>query len=338
MSKKVSVVVPVFNAREYLADCVESLRAQTIDDLEVIFVDDGSSDGSADFLENVVSSDSRFHVVCCPENIGAYSARAKGMQAAKGDYIGFVDADDAVEPNMYEVLREVACTQAADIVICEAIERDAAGAENYRAKFGGTGLHKKDLLSSFCAGHFGTNAMWNKLYERRLIEKNASRPLRWRQDISEDAIINIGCFAEAKRVALVDRPLYRHNRNESSVTRDQDRLSIYIQLLRAYALALEQYRHFDSDGLQQVTDMFAKRLARVAHSIPHFSVDEKEQFMIADALELAVDIYPQGVLSLMTADWRSRVNNTTVKGAAIDLARASRTLGRAVKSLVLGKS
>lgn len=99
----ISVIVPVYNTLEYLPRCVDSLRRQTCRELEILLVDDGSTDGSAQLCDRLAGEDERIRVFH-KENGGSSSARNLGIKEAKGQYIGFVDSDDYVEPDMYELL------------------------------------------------------------------------------------------------------------------------------------------------------------------------------------------------------------------------------------------
>ena len=99
MSELISIVIPVYNKEPYLADCFDSLRKQTYEDIEVIMVDDGSTDGSAAVCRKYVEMDSRFHYIY-QENGGQNSARQKGAENATGEYLIFVDADDYVSHDM----------------------------------------------------------------------------------------------------------------------------------------------------------------------------------------------------------------------------------------------
>ena len=99
IEKKVSVIVPIYNAEKYLNKCLESIIGQTYKNLEIILVDDGSSDNSPIICDAWAQIDSRIRVIH-KKNGGVSSARNAGIDLAQGDYIGFVDADDWIEPNM----------------------------------------------------------------------------------------------------------------------------------------------------------------------------------------------------------------------------------------------
>ena len=118
---KVSIVVPVYNVENYLEFCVRSLKAQTLKDIEIILVDDGSPDNSGKICDELAKTDSRISVVH-KQNGGLSSARNAGIAVARGEYIGFVDSDDWVEPDMYEHLLKLIEENDADIADCGMIE------------------------------------------------------------------------------------------------------------------------------------------------------------------------------------------------------------------------
>lgn len=111
----VSVIVPVYNTEKYLARCLDSILAQTLKDIEIICVDDGSTDSSPDILREYAAKDERICLIH-KENGGLVSARKAGVQAASGQYIGYVDSDDWIEPVMYEKLYGYAAREQADLV------------------------------------------------------------------------------------------------------------------------------------------------------------------------------------------------------------------------------
>ena len=114
---KVSVIVPVYNTEQYLKECVDSLLKQTLTDLEIILIDDGSPDNSAYICDEYAKLDSRVKVIH-KENGGLSSARNAALDICKGEYIGFVDSDDFVEPTMFEELYNSAINYNSDISIC----------------------------------------------------------------------------------------------------------------------------------------------------------------------------------------------------------------------------
>lgn len=112
---KVSVIVPVYNTAEYVGRCIDSILAQTLQDIELIMVDDGSTDGSAQILDSYAAADPRVKVVHKP-NGGVSSARNVALQMAQGEYIGFVDSDDYIAPQTYALAYEAAVEQGVELV------------------------------------------------------------------------------------------------------------------------------------------------------------------------------------------------------------------------------
>ena len=116
---KVSVIIPVYNVRPYLEQCMDSVLQQTLDDIEVICIDDGSTDGSGEILDKYVQKDSRVKAVH-QDNAGAAQARNTGLEKASGDYILFVDGDDYLTENALETLYLRALEENADVCVCDA--------------------------------------------------------------------------------------------------------------------------------------------------------------------------------------------------------------------------
>ena len=117
MTAKVSVIIPVHNDAPYLIKCLNSVANQTLEDIEIICVNDGSTDNSLDILNEYASKDSRFKIIN-QENAGAAVARNKGIEIATGDYLSILDADDFFENNMLEYMYYTAKTEQSDVVIC----------------------------------------------------------------------------------------------------------------------------------------------------------------------------------------------------------------------------
>ena len=113
----ISFIIPVYNCKAFLPDCVSSIRSAGLTDYEILLIDDGSTDGSGALCDALVKTDGRIRVVH-KLNGGVASARNVGLDHVKGEYIGFVDSDDIISPVMYEVLLEQAKTHGADLVQC----------------------------------------------------------------------------------------------------------------------------------------------------------------------------------------------------------------------------
>ena len=117
---KVSIIVPVYNAEKFLRQCLESIQAQTLQDIEVILINDGSDDDSIKICQEFVDKDARFFLYT-QENQGAGVARDNGISLAKGEYIGFVDSDDWIEPETFEKMYSAAMSYSVDVVRCNTV-------------------------------------------------------------------------------------------------------------------------------------------------------------------------------------------------------------------------
>ena len=116
---KISVIIPIFNVEKYINQCLNSLIKQTLNDIEFICIDDCSTDDSFKIIKEYEKKDNRVKVVQMQRNSGQGAARNRGLELAKGEYIGFVDPDDWIEPDMYEKMYNQAKNLESDIVICE---------------------------------------------------------------------------------------------------------------------------------------------------------------------------------------------------------------------------
>lgn len=216
--EKISVIVPIYNLAPWLGRCVESILAQTCENLEVILVDDGSGDDSLDIAREFARQDCRVKVIH-QENAGVTAARLRGVEEATGDWIGFVDGDDELEPQMYARLLENARTYGADISHCGYQRIDSSGNVDYHYNTGRihcqdhlTGL--RELLEERLVGP----GLWNKLYKRELF-----RGLREKMDFSirnnEDMLMNFYLFSGAGKSVYEDVCPYHYLFRENSAAR-----------------------------------------------------------------------------------------------------------------------
>ena len=123
MQPKVSVIVPVYNCEAFLQACIDSLTGQTLEEMEMIFVCDASPDDSLSILRRAEVQDSRIRVIAFEKNRGVSAARNAGIEAAQGEFVGFCDSDDWVEPEMYESLYRTALEHDADISFCRVFNK-----------------------------------------------------------------------------------------------------------------------------------------------------------------------------------------------------------------------
>ena len=212
----ISVIVPVYNAEKYIEKCVASIRAQTYRNLEIILVDDGSCDRSGELCEAFALEDSRIAVIR-KENDGVGPARNAGLDAMHGDYVGFVDADDWIDPEMYEVLLQRMIAENAQISCCGtafvAVNGEITGYFDADLNVQFT-VYSTNAQMELIHGGRITNSMWNKLYAAGIFDG-----LRQKNVYMEDLAIQYLLIAKAERVTYTGQPMYFHYLSENSITR-----------------------------------------------------------------------------------------------------------------------
>lgn len=218
MKDLISIIVPVYRVEKYLKKCIDSLLTQTYPFLEIILVDDGSPDSCPEICDEYAQNDSRI-VVIHTENGGVSKARNMALNIAKGKYIGFVDADDWIEPNMYEVLYQTLKDSNAQISIVSCLmehesDNDKAmeNSFSYNEK-NIVSLDSKEALKYMCLGNLYEGHMWLKLVDRELFEA-----VRFPEDITicEDMLVSTQLFLDAKRVSYYPYYGYHYLQREDS--------------------------------------------------------------------------------------------------------------------------
>lgn len=264
----VSVIVPVFNASATLEGSVHSLTSQTLQELEIILVDDGSSDGSLEKIHDLARSDARIKSLEIDSNVGVHEARSAALKCATGQWIGFLDADDRARPMMFEVLYRAGESSGASMVICGA-NLVAPSGEIIAPKvhFTHDACIEKHIFERFCRLEFRTGSLWNKLYRRELICKYGTIPFRWRQNTNEDLLVNIGCFLDADVVQIIASNLYDYVQRGDSVTQTTKPAAAFTQLLRAYALAVELFADRGEEVLLLIDQLYQHQLAHACYHI-----------------------------------------------------------------------
>lgn len=221
---QISIIVSIYNTEKYLTQCIDSIIQQTYPDLEIILVDDGSTDCSGKICDEYALKDSRIKVIH-KENGGLVSARQAGIKIARGDYIGFVDSDDWIEQNMYQTLYHIAERENADIV-AEGLIDDFDGecittmnqipAGRYMTSDERNYLYNNMLCCKnfFCLGILPY--LCNKIFHRKLILKHMDKvPQTIR--VGEDAAASYPMFVMAERVIISDTAHYHYCHRKNSM-------------------------------------------------------------------------------------------------------------------------
>lgn len=216
--KKISIIVPVYNTGKYLYKCINSILAQTLEDFELIIINDGSVDNSCDICDEYAKTDSRVKVIH-KKNEGVSIARNVGIEMATGEYIGFIDSDDWIEPDMYCDMYSFAKKYDVDIVMCDTVSKfdDAPDIPDTIVELNNDIILKKNDISPELLKVMAGSAC-RCIYKSDLIfNNNILFPINI--PISEDRVFNIYAFGYAKKVYYVKKPYYnRFIRPGSAVT------------------------------------------------------------------------------------------------------------------------
>lgn len=215
---QVSVVIPVYNIAPHLRQCLDSVVNQTLKDLEIICVDDGSTDESPEILAEYMSMDSRVHVIT-QANAGPGAARNVGMEAATGKYLIFLDSDDWFEPDMLEKMRRYADKTAAEIVVCRSVEFDTITGREYPSEWmlktellPGDEFEPKDIAENIFQFTYGWP--WDKLYRMDFVRRESL--VYPKLPNSEDLVFVFQSLALARKISIVDQVLVHHRVNRKN--------------------------------------------------------------------------------------------------------------------------
>jgi len=214
MEPYITVIIPVYNVEKYLKKAVDSVLNQTMKNIEVILVDDGSFDNSCKIIDEYAKNDLRVMIIH-QKNKGVSAARNSGLLLAKGQYISFLDPDDWIESNMYEVLYAEAISNNCDLVMCNFLVKDIGG-QTLRASqhsFKSNCLLERENIKNEICNQLLVNgfftAVWDKIYLRSFLNENK---IFFRENIPirEDYFFNIDIFNYSQRAIYVDRPFYNY--------------------------------------------------------------------------------------------------------------------------------
>lgn len=208
----ISIIVPVYNVEKYLPECIESILAQTFTDFELILVEDGSPDNCPALCDAAAEKDARIRVIH-QKNGGLSAARNAGLDAARGAWIGFVDSDDYIAPEMYEVLHQAVQSTGADLALCDYAEVDEAGkpCPPMHVSLSEGELTGQKLLKR--ASGLMVQLAWNKLYRRAIFTQ-----LRYPEGkLNEDLFLIPEVCLQIQKAVVVPKALYYYVQRGGSI-------------------------------------------------------------------------------------------------------------------------
>ena len=235
MLKKLSVIIPAYNAEKYLAKCVESVASQTYSNIEIVIVDDGSKDGTPELCDDLASKYHNIKVIH-QDNQGSSKARENGLKVSTGEYITFIDSDDYIDLTAYEKA----------IKILEENDCDMVQFGIYNVEFDGKIIGKwrrenvtlnspRDIYLYFLTSKVAAWPMVDKVYRRSLFEN-----IEWLKiSMMEDYSISAQLFARAQKFAVIDEYFYYYVTNPASISRRENNASLKLKVWNDALIASE---------------------------------------------------------------------------------------------------
>lgn len=260
--EKISIIIPVYNVEQYLEKCIQSVCAQTYENIEIILVDDGSPDSCLQICDDFAKKDKRIKVIH-KENGGLSSARNTGIDASTGAWLMFVDSDDFIAPEMAKRLYETACKYNADVAFCTltAFTEDENGYHEFKlwdappdpdiAFEGSTILRKSaEERHGLLSGHHVI--AWNKIYRRNIFDQ-----LRYPEgQLHEDEAIAHRVLGTCNRIVGISEPLYYYRQRTDSI------IGSGVNLFRQMSMALaygDRALFYDQKNLSKTIGLIYER-------------------------------------------------------------------------------
>lgn len=316
---KISIIVPVYNGAEFLRPCIDSILAQSFCDLEIILVDDGSTDESPEICDGYAALDKR--VICIHQaNAGAAAARNRGLKVSTGKYIAFVDSDDWIDQDMYETMVSVAEERNCDLVICDCLKESEAGSCIYTHELPGGSYDREEMMSQYFPQLLMPDSMEYPvtisnvllLIRRENIEENRlSFPEGMR--FSEDLLFGseVGYYAQSMTY-LKDYTPYHYRQNPASVTHTvfKDKWPLLLELYRRIRKSFQKKPDYDFTPQIQRCMLFFVYMAmnqRLAAKLPlkQFFQEVKKVLDHPEVREALVPIH----IGQLNISWKLKITS-----------------------------
>lgn len=284
---EISVIIPIYNEEKYLPQCLDSVLNQTLTDIEVICIDDGSTDNSGKILQQYAAKDNRIKYVT-QENIGLSTTRNTALQMATANYISFIDSDDFVHPRfletLYRTLQETGC----DVSGCNFVKvyhnEKIPPYKPIKPKIYTAALPA--LLNHRNFIHFN---VWNKLYKREVLDN-----MRFVDGIYyEDWVFNTCLFSQIKSFAFINSPLYAYRISENSIMRSQYSL----KKLHDYTAGIKEVYNFIGNNFpNQWKKVKQTRIARTSKMMMNNALRSKNPQIMAHTKQTLQELYAHKII------------------------------------------
>ena len=265
----ISVIIPIYNVEQYLKRCVDSVLSQKEVSLEIILVDDGSTDSSGKICDDYAVKHP--HIKCLHiDNSGPATAKNRGYDIARGNYVAFIDSDDEIKPEMFSTMLQSGYQHDADIVCCNYIQVDEDGNISHTQHTGQEYvLNQDEALKAILIKDKIYSQCWTKIYKRETMDAHQVRNTEGLKT-EEDFIYNIQAFACSKTVCIVDKPLYIYTHRTKSLSKDyyRNHISQYIdnriaRLELVDSIIHERFPHLTDDSTYHCIFYYNELLGRV---------------------------------------------------------------------------
>lgn len=252
--KMISIIVPVYNVDKYLRECVESLISQTYSDIEIILVNDGSTDTSGQICDEYGNKYDNIHVFHT-ENRGLSAARNVGLENCHGEYIGFVDSDDWVEPEMYEELYNLITSSNADLSSCsmkaDYSDKNITMLKNCES----FAINKKEFFSAIVLNKKVYGYVCNKLFKKSIIQS-----LRFDENLlsQEDMDFTMRYAAKSENFAYTHSEYYHYRQRSNSMTGETAFNERKLSIITTYERALDVYKIYCPECIEIIECNYLK--------------------------------------------------------------------------------
>ena len=290
----ISVIVPIYNVEEYLPACIESILNQTYKDLEILLIDDGSTDNSGKICDKYVKQDNRC-IAIHQLNKGLSGARNTGLDHATGEYISFIDGDDYIHPQMFEILYEA--LQKGDYDFSMTLYKEVYNKEQFQLipSYSSNEICQQQLIYGLYNSSNTNNnypeinfhVVWNKLYK-----KNFIGTLSFIRTSSEDTVFINTLYLECKKAIVINQEMYYWVQRSTSITH-QGIDKTYVYRLQSYYLC---YQNIPNDNLPYravALDSLYKKLIL-------FNLNIKDKIWISQLKEINETIKKETIIEFIT--------------------------------------
>jgi len=269
--RKVSVIMPAYNAERWIARAILSLQHQTIKDWELCIVDDASTDNTIQIVENFMREDNRIRLQMNDENLGCGLTRRKAIEMAGGEYVAFLDSDDTFESTFFEKMLEAMYRTNADVAVCGTKEYENGVYKRSDICDETYCVSKKELYYQYMNGTWITQYNCNKMFKKDIIDKHEYSDMRF----CEDSYTTYKWLWEAENVVVIPERLFNYYKHENSNSTTKN-----TPLQKSYDTVRCVWEHFKFCKEQGFDDMLPRLSGFVyehlVHCINEFDIDSEE--------------------------------------------------------------